>query len=121
MPKKSKPKVKLKAREITLKQSKGVFSLLKTSKKPYDFSGISELRQLLSNEKARILYVIKTQEPNSIYALARELNRNFKSVSEDIKILEKFGFIRLIPEKTKNRRRFYPKIMVDEILVRVRI
>ncbi len=114
-------KIKLKEREITIKQSKGVFSLLKTSKRPYDFSGISELRQLLSNEKARILYIIKTNTPTSIYSLARQLNRNFKSVNEDVKILEKFGFIKLVPEKTKNRLRFCPKILVDEIVVRMRV
>ena len=74
---------KTKVREVTIEQSKGTFSIFKksgTSKKDYDFEGLSVLRHLLSNEKARILHVIKTQSPGSIYDLAKKLNRTFKSV-----------------------------------------
>ncbi len=114
-----------KIREITITQSKGTFSFLKksfkSSKKDYDFSGISVLRKLLSNEKARILHVIKTQSPNSIYELAKKLGRNFKSVNEDIKLLEKFGFIDLIEEKIKKRKRFVPKIRVDKIIIHFKV
>jgi predicted transcriptional regulator len=118
------PKLKIKTREITIKESKGAFSLLKksgVSKKDYDFSGILALRQLLSNEKARILNVIKTQNPNSIYDLAKKLERGFKSVSDDIKLLERFGFIELIEEKTKNRIRHRPEIVVDSIIINIKI
>ena len=111
-------------REITLQQAKGTFLLFrkpKTSKKDYDFSGILALRQLLSNEKARILHTIKEQEPKSIYDLAKKLNRGFKSVNEDIKLLEKFGFIELREEKTKNRIRHRPVIMVDTITIHVKV
>ena len=99
-----------KIREITIKESKGIFNLIKDkkiSKLDYDFEGLSALRQLLNNEKARMLHVIKNQEPKSIYELAKKLKRNFKSVVEDIKLLERFGFIELIKEKTKkvNRKR----------------
>ena len=48
---------KTKIREITILESKGTFSVfkkIKNSKKDYDFSGILALRQLLSNEKARL-------------------------------------------------------------------
>lgn len=113
-----------KTREITLRESKGAFSLLKkpgVSKKDYDFSGVSALRQLLSNEKARILDVIKTQKPQSIYELAKKLNRGFKSVSDDIKLLERFGFIELVQEKTKNRIRHRPEIVVDTVIINIKI
>ena len=67
--------VRTKTREITITQSKGAFSLLqkaKTSKKDYDFEGLSALRRVLSNEKARILHIIKTQKPISIYDLSKK-------------------------------------------------
>lgn len=115
---------KTKIREITITESQGAFSIfkkLKTSKEDFDFSGISALRQLLSNEKARILNVIKTQNPNSIYELAKKLNRGFKSVNDDIRILERFGFIELTEEKTKNRIRHKPKIVVDSITINVKL
>ena len=115
---------KTKTREIFIQESHGIFSIFKkqgVSKQDYDFSGISSLRQLLSNEKARMLEVIKTKNPKSIYELAKILGRNFKSVMEDIKLLERFGFIELAEEKTKNRVRHRPTIVSDNIIVNIKI
>ena len=115
---------KTKVREITITESKGAFSVFKkprTSKKDYDFEGILALRQLLSNEKARILHAIKTQKPKSIYDLAKKLERGFKAVNDDIKLLKRFGFIELIEEKTKNRKRHRPEIVVDTITIHLKI
>lgn len=111
-------------REITIKESKGAFSLFKKSsknKEEYDFSGISALRQLLNNEKARILSVIKTEKPSSLYDLAKKLNRSFKSVHDDAKLLERFGFIQLTEEKVKNRTRHKPQILTDIVTIHIKI
>ena len=67
-----------------------IFDKIKGKKKN---SGISSLRQLLSNEKARLLHVCKLKKPESIYALAKLLGRDFKAVRKDIRLLEEFGFI----------------------------
>ena len=116
---------KSKTREITITESQGAFSIFKKSraskKKDYDFTGIQALRQLLSNEKARILHTIKTQKPGSIYELSKQLGRGFKSVREDIKLLERFGFIELTEEKTKKRVRHKPEIVVDLVTVNVKL
>jgi predicted transcriptional regulator len=115
---------KTKVREISIIESKGAFSIFKNSlfsKEDYDFEGILSLRQLLSNEKARILHTIKTQKPNSIYDLAKKLKRGFKSVNDDVKLLERFGFIDLIREKVKNRVRLRPEIIVDTITIHLKI
>ena len=114
---------KTKTREITIEESKGSFSIFKKSKSKskYNFTGMAALRQLLSNEKARILHTIKTENPTSIYDLAKKLGRSFKSVSEDLKLLERFGFIELIQEKTKNRIRHRPTIVVDSIKINIRL
>ena len=116
--------MKTKVREITITESKGAFNIFKkskTSKKDYDFSGILALRQLLSNEKARILHVIKKEKPKSIYDLAKKLNRGFKSVNDDIKLLERFGFIELIEEKTKKRIRHRPALVVETITIHLKV
>lgn len=113
-----------KTREITIKESKGIFSITKDtkiSKKDYDFEGLAALRQLLNNEKARMIHVIKTQKPISMYDLSKKLNRNFKSVVDDLKLLERFGFIELVREKTKNRTRHKPEIVVDSITIHIKI
>lgn len=111
-------------REITIKESKGAFNLFKkpsTNKEGYDFSGISALRQVLSNEKARILDVIKNENPKSLYELAKKLGRNFKSVHDDIKLLERFGLIEIIEEKTKNKIHHKPKLVTDSITIHLKI
>ena len=116
--------VRTKIREITIKESKGAFSVFsksRISKKDYDFSGMQALRQLLSNEKARILHVIKTEKPSSIYDLAKKLDRGFKTVNDDLKLLERFGFIEFVQEKTKNRIRHKPEIIVDKVTIHINI
>src|SRR3989344_853995 len=96
-------------REINIVDDEGVFtSFFKKfthESNEFDFDSLSSLRKLLSNEKARILYMIKTKKPSSIYNLAKLLSRDFKSVSEDIKLLERFGFIEMIAERTGKRER----------------
>ena len=114
---------KTRIRQIILVNDKGSFKTLfkkfTGEKKDYDFEGLSSLRNLLSNEKARILNVIKIKNPTSIYNLAKILDRNFKSVSDDIKLLERFGFIDLIAEKTGKRERLKPVIVVDSINIEI--
>ena len=113
-----------KTREITITQSKGAFSILKRGfpiREDYDFEGLSSLRRLLSNEKARLLHIIKVKSPSSIYGLAKILKRDFKSVSEDIKLLQRFGFIDMISEKTGKRERLKPVLVIDELLIRIKV
>jgi predicted transcriptional regulator len=113
-----------KIREITIAESKGAFSLFSTSKlnkEDYDFEGISALRNLLSNEKARILHVIKNENPLSIYDLAKKLGRGFKAVMNDLRVLERFGFIEFTEEKVKNRTRHKPEIVIDTITIHIKI
>jgi predicted transcriptional regulator len=113
-----------KTREVTLKEDNGSFTLFRksdVSKTAYDFSSILALRQLLTNEKARILNTIKLKKPQSIYELAKLLKRNFKAVSDDLKHLERFGFIDFVEEKTKNRRRYRPILSVDTLTIHFRI
>ena len=116
---------KTKIREITIVGEKGTFATffgkLYGESEEYDFEAIAALRSILSNEKARLLHTIKTKKPNSIYSLAKMLKRDFKSVSDDINLLEKFGFIELIAEKTGNRERHQPALIVDTMYIRIKI
>ena len=115
---------KTKIRGVYIRESKGTFSAFYKkgiSKKDYNFDGLSALRQVLSNEKARILDVIKTQKPGSIYELAKKLKRPFKRVVDDIKVLKRFGFIVLVKEKVDGRIRHKPVIVVDSITIHINI
>ena len=117
--------VKTKIREITVVDDGGTFNTFFKKflgeKAEYDFEGIGALRKLLSNEKARVLHIIKTKNPDSIYRLAKILERDFKSVNDDIKLLERFGFVDLISEKSGKRERLRPVIVVDSLVIKINI
>ncbi len=115
---------KSKTREITIVEKEGTFNtLLKRfteAEEKYDFEGLSVLRRLLSNQKARLLHVIRTKNPKSLYELAKILKRDFKSVVEDIKLLERFGLIDLISEKTGKRERLRPILTIDNLYIQIK-
>ncbi|MEK6915680.1 MAG: hypothetical protein AABW89_04030 [Nanoarchaeota archaeon] len=108
---------KSRIKEITITEDRGTFASffkkISGEKDSLDFRGLASLRSLLSNEKARIIHVIKSRNPKSIYDVAKLLDRDFKSVSEDIKILEEFGIIDLIKESTGKRSRLKPIVIID--------
>jgi len=116
---------KSKTKEINIVEEGGAFqSFFKrfsTDNKGYDFEGISALRRLLSNERARLLHTIKTKSPKSLYELAKLLSRDFKSVEQDIKLLERFGFIDLIAEKSGNRGRLRPVLAAENIHINIKL
>ena len=115
-------KPKTKTRHININVNKNNFvSKLAGTKKPHNFSDIKLLRSLLSNEKSKILYLLKTKNPTSIYALAKLLGRDFKSVREDIRTLEKFGFIKFHTEKTGKRESLMPTLIIDKLQIIINV
>ena len=83
--------------------------------KSLNFSDISMLRQLLSNEKARILYTLQHKKPSSIYKLAKLLERDFKSVRSDLELLKQFGFVRFQNESKGKRRMLKPVLNLTRL------
>ena len=99
---------------INVKQGSFVTRFI-SNKENFDFSDISLLRKLLSNEKAKILHTLKVKKPKSIYNLAKILGRDFKSVSEDVNLLEKFGFVEFHTKKTGKRESKMPVLSVEKL------
>ena len=115
----------VKTKSITLSEKEGTFSgLFKKikgeSKEPKN-TEVTELRKLLSNEKARLLHICKTKTPESIYKLAKLLGRDFKAVRQDIKFLEKYGFIELISSHKHGRERLMPIVGLDQLIITINI
>lgn len=115
-------KTRTKIRYVDINVNKeGFVSRLTREKKLHDFSDVKLLRKLLSNEKSRILYTLKKKKPRSIYALAKLLGRDFKSVREDVKLLERFGFIEFHAEKTGKRESLRPVLVIEKLQIIVDI
>ncbi len=115
-------KKRTKTRYVDLNANKqGFVSKLFGPSSEHDFSDISILRKIFSNQKSRILHTLKTQKPTSIYQLAKILGRDFKSVREDVFFLEKFGFIEFHTNKTGKRESLQPVLAVDKMEISVNI
>lgn len=113
-----------KTKYISIEQKQGTFTSIFNrfiGEKKKEFSDISLLRSLLSNEKAKLLHALKVNQPNSIYQLAKILNRDFKSVRQDIAMLEQFGFIEMIPIHKGNRKKLKPLLVVDVLDIKVTV
>lgn len=112
----------IKTKNISLSASEGTFSAIFSKIKGTNKnSEISSLRQLLSNEKARLLHTVKVKQPESVYMLAKLLNRDFKAVRHDIKLLEHFGLIELISSHKQGRERLKPVVDTDKIIITISI
>lgn len=113
----------IKTKTITLSEKEGTFSTIlhRFKDKKKHNTEIANLRQLFSNEKARLLHIIKTKQPSSIYKLAKLLARDFKAVRQDIRLLEHFGFIELISSHKHGRERLRPVVDVDNIVINVNL
>lgn len=113
----------IKTRTISIFEKEGGFSTIfhkfRSSKKQE--SEIANLRHILSNEKARLLHICKTKKPASIYELAKLLGRDFKAVRQDIKLLERFGFIELIGSHKHGRERLMPIVDTDQIVITINV
>jgi predicted transcriptional regulator len=107
---------------ISLTEKEGTFtSIFHKIRGENKNSEVSSLRHLLSNEKARLLHIAKTKKPESIYKLAKLLGRDFKSVRQDIRVLERFGFIELISNHKNNRELLMPVVDADKVIITINL
>ncbi len=115
-------KSKTKTLYVDINANKDNFvSRLIGEKKTHDFSDVKLLRNLLSNEKSRILYLLKHKKPTSIYALAKLLGRDFKSVRDDVRVLERFGLIEFHSEKVGKRESLKPVLVADKLQIIINV
>jgi len=107
---------------ISITENEGTFSsIFSKIRGENKNSEISLVRHLLSNEKARLLHIAKTKQPESIYKLAKLLGRDFKSVRHDIRILERFGFIELVSSHKNNRELLRPIVDADRVIIKIEL
>jgi len=114
----------IRTKTIILEPRQGAFTAIFQrfrSEPKKEVSEIGLLRSLLSNEKARILHTIKAKQPNSLYELAKLLSRDFKSVRQDVLMLEKFGLIERIPIHKGNREKSKPILTADILDIRIEL
>lgn len=97
----------LKAGKITEKQKPNI-----VARAPEDIA------KILTNQRIRLLQVIREKKPESISELARLLDRSQSNVSNDVKYLEEIGLLEL---EEKKGPILHKKPIVDYDVVRITV
>ncbi len=71
------------------------------------FTNLESVAKVFSKSRIEILQTIVKEKPHSIYELAKILNRDFKNVHTDVRILNEIGLVEL-KENENNRTGLTP-------------
>jgi predicted transcriptional regulator len=85
------------------------------------FTSIEAVRNFLTRERLALMRTIRTRHPDSLYELAKMVNRDFKNVQDDIGILERHGLVRIAKEPRGRRKVKVPRVPFDEIALKIAI
>ena len=85
------------------------------------FTSLEAARNFLTRERLALLHAIRTQRPESLYELARQVGRDFKNVQEDIRLLERHGLVRVARESRGKRTVKVPQVLFEEIALKIAI
>lgn len=86
------------------------------------FTSIEAARNLLTPSRLALLLAIRTKRPRSMYELAKTLKRDFKNVQEDLRLLERYGLVRMTRSRRRGARRVrVPKAVFGEIALKIAI
>jgi len=82
------------------------------------FTSLEALRKVLTEKRLELLHVIKEQEPDSVYELAKILKRDIKNVNDDLELLKDIGLVS-ITKARKGRGRVIPRVNYDKIQLEI--
>jgi len=84
------------------------------------FTSIEAARNLLTPIRLALLRSVRSGRPGSIYELAKMVNRDLKNVQDDLRILERYGLIRMSDAMRPGKRRVrVPQSLFDEIELKI--
>ena len=118
-------KIAIKTREELFNEVEKVWTGVEKGKKAKKheglyFENLEAMRKVLTEERLRILTVVKQRQPSSIYALAKVLGRDTKNTFNDVQFLSEAGLIKL--KKSKDgRERTTPIVRYDKILLEISV
>ncbi len=68
-----------------------------------------------------ILHCVANEIHSELLGLAKMVNRDFKNVQEDIRILERHGLVRISKEPRGKRKLKVPQVLFEEIALKIAI
>jgi predicted transcriptional regulator len=86
------------------------------------FTSIEAARSLLTPSRLALLRAIRAKRPRSIYELAKTMGRDFKNVQGDLRLLERYGLVRMTRSRGRGTRRAkVPEALFGEITLKIAI
>ena len=82
------------------------------------FQSLDQLRKLLTTKRLELLRVIRHKKPQSIYGLAKLVERTPENVNTDLKFLEKLGFVEVTKVK-EIRKKSIPEVSYDRMTLEI--
>ena len=82
------------------------------------FTSLEAIRKVLTEKRLELLRVIKEQEPDSVYELAKILKRDIKNVNDDLELLKDIGLVS-ITKAREGRGRVIPRVNYDKIQLEI--
>jgi predicted transcriptional regulator len=118
-------KIAIKSEKELFDEVKGVWEKVRKREKVRKneavyFENFEAMRKILTDERIRILKVIKTEHPASIYELAKKLRRDIKNTFNDVQFLAQAGLVEL-KKTTDVRERTVPEVNYDKILLEIQV
>ncbi|MBN2453962.1 helix-turn-helix domain-containing protein [Candidatus Woesearchaeota archaeon] len=98
------------------KMKKGSFE----KKEHIAFETLGLLKQYLTPERIKLLRMIKTKKPKSLYELARIAKRPLKSINRDVAVLKEAGLVE-VKKNIVGRPRTKPMVNYDRINIAIEI
>ena len=115
----------IQSRELAFRKAAEVFEKLRKGEhaapsRTLGFPDIATFRKFLTQKRIEMLHAIRNKQPNSLYELAKLLNRDLKSVNTDVALLKQLGLIQLKKQK-HGRTRVIPRVLFDRMQVNIAI
>ena len=76
---------------------------------------LDDARKLFTPERIKFLSTVREESPESLYALAKLLKKDFKTISTDARLLSDAGILRLVNHKVGKRAKVRPVFTGNEI------
>lgn len=86
------------------------------------FTSIEAARNLLTPNRLALLRAVRSDRPGSIYELAKLVNRDLKNVHDDLRLLARYGLVRMANGKGSGKRKVrVPHAVFDQIELKIAI
>jgi predicted transcriptional regulator len=120
-------RIKIKSVGEGLEEFRGVFKAVQAGRRVRRrdgvyFTSIEAARNLLTPNRLALLRAVRSGRPGSIYELAKLVDRDLKNVQEDLRLLARYGLVRMANGKGSGKRRVrVPHAVFDQIELKIAI